>query len=225
MCKQCGCQCAQQCEKSSGGPRLNESAPDFEATTTQGVLRLSDYRDSWLILFSNPSDFTPVCTTEFIAFARIYPELQERGVELLGLCSDSIYAHIAWIRSMEEKFGVKISFPVISDPNKEVAALYGMVTPGGHPTETIRGVFIIDPKGILRAMTYYPRNVGRNTREILRLIDALQTCDKHQVATPANWEPGEKVIIPPPGTQDAAEKRQQEDYEYIDWYLCKKSVE
>ncbi len=206
-------------------PRLNEPAPEFEAVTTHGTIRLSDYRDSWLILFSHPADFTPVCTTEFLAFTEIYPELQKRGVELLGLSIDSVYSHIAWTRNIEEKLGVKIPFPIIADLNKEVATLYGMIQPGASKTETVRAVFIIDPKGILRAMIYYPLTTGRNMDEILRLIDALQTSDKHQVATPANWRPGDKVIVPPPTTAEMAEERVKAGYECVDWYLCKKSLE
>ena len=206
-------------------PRLNEPAPDFEAVTTHGVLRLSDYRDSWLILFSHPADFTPVCTTEFMAFTEIYPELQKRGVELLGLSIDSVYSHIAWTRNIEEKMGVKIPFPIIADLDKKVATLYGMIQPGESKTETVRAVFIIDPKGILRAMIYYPLSTGRNMDEILRLIDALQTSDNYQVATPANWRPGDKVIVPPPTTVEMAEERLKAGYECVDWYLCKKALD
>lgn len=227
MCKERGCNCECECcseHKVVGLPRLNEPAPAFEALTTHGVLRLSDYEGSWLILFSHPADFTPVCTTEFLAFAEIYPELQRRGVELLGLSIDSVYSHIAWVRNIEEKFGVKIPFPIIADLNKEVASLYGMVMPGESKTETSRCVFIIDPKGNLRAMIYYPLTTGRNMQEILRVIDALQTSDKHQVATPANWKPGDKVIVPPPKTQEEAEQRLNQGYECIDWYLCKKNL-
>lgn len=205
-------------------PRLNEPAPAFEAVTTHGVIRLSDYEGSWLILFSHPADFTPVCTTEFIGFAEIYPELQKRNVELLGLSVDSVYSHIAWVRNIEEKFNIKIPFPVIADLNKEVATLYGMVMPGESSTETSRCVFIIDPKGITRAMIYYPLTTGRNMQEILRVIDALQTSDKYQVATPANWKPGDKVIVPPPKTVEMAEERVKEGYECVDWYLCKKEL-
>lgn len=205
-------------------PRLNEPAPAFEAVTTHGVIRLSDYEGSWLILFSHPADFTPVCTTEFIGFAEIYPELQKRNVELLGLSVDSVYSHIAWVRNIEEKFNIKIPFPVIADLNKEVATLYGMVMPGESSTETSRCVFIIDPKGITRAMIYYPLTTGRNMQEILRVIDALQTSDKYQVATPANWKPGDKVIVPPPKTVEMAEERVKAGYECVDWYLCKKEL-
>jgi peroxiredoxin (alkyl hydroperoxide reductase subunit C) len=206
-------------------PRLNEPAPEFEAVTTHGMLRLSDFRDSWLILFSHPADFTPVCTTEFIAFAQIYPELKKRGVELLGLSVDSVYSHIAWVRNIEEKTGVKIPFPVIADLNKEVATLYGMIQPGASKTEAVRAVFFIDPKGILRAMIYYPLTTGRNMDEILRVIDALQTSDKYQVSTPANWRPGDKVIVPAPNTVEMAEERVKAPYEVIDWYLAKKTLE
>jgi peroxiredoxin (alkyl hydroperoxide reductase subunit C) len=205
-------------------PRLNEPAPDFEAETTHGTLRLSDFRDSWLILFSHPADFTPVCTTEFVAFAEIFPELQKRNVNLIGLSVDSIYSHIAWVRNIEEKLGIKIPFPVIADLNKVVASAYGMVQPGESTTEAVRCVFVIDPKGIIRLMLYYPLSTGRNMQEILRIIDALQTSDEAAVATPANWVPGEKVIIPPPTTQMEAEARVDASYEYTDWYLCKKEL-
>jgi peroxiredoxin 2/4 len=228
MCQNRDCECTCECCQGNriiGLPRLNEPAPAFEALTTQGVLRLTDYEGSWLILFSHPADFTPVCTTEFVAFTEIYPELQKRSVELIGLSIDSVYSHIAWVRNIEEKIGVKIPFPVIADLDKNVATLYGMIMPGASKTETSRCVFVIDPKGILRAMIYYPLTTGRNMEEILRLMDALQTSDKYQVATPANWRPGDKVIIPPPRTQEAAELRVTEGHEYVDWYLCKKSLE
>lgn len=207
-------------------PRLGSPAPDFEATTTHGVLKLEDYRGSWLILFSHPADFTPVCTTEFIGFAEIYPELKKRDVELLGLSIDSIYAHIAWVRNIEKNFSVKIPFPVIADLNKEVATAYGMVMPGESKTETSRCVFVIDPDGIVRAMIYYPLSTGRNMEEILRLIDALQATDKHKIATPANWKPGDKVIVPAPVTQEMAEERltKKNGFECTDWYFCKKSL-
>jgi len=207
-------------------PRLGEPAPAFEAPTTHGVLRLEDYRGSWLILFSHPADFTPVCTTEFIGFAKLYPELKKRNVELLGLSIDSVYSHIAWVRNIEANFAVKIPFPIIADLNKEVATAYGMVMPGESKTEAARCVFVIDPEGIVRAMIYYPLTTGRNMSEVLRLIDALQTTDKHKVATPADWKPGEKVIVPPPTTQELAEERasKKNGYECADWYFCKKQI-
>jgi peroxiredoxin (alkyl hydroperoxide reductase subunit C) len=160
-----------------------------------------------------------------MAFTEIYPELQKRGVELLGLSIDSVYSHIAWTRNIEEKMGVKIPFPIIADLDKKVATLYGMIQPGESKTETVRAVFIIDPKGILRAMIYYPLSTGRNMDEILRLIDALQTSDNYQVATPANWRPGDKVIVPPPTTVEMAEERLKAGYECVDWYLCKKALD
>jgi peroxiredoxin (alkyl hydroperoxide reductase subunit C) len=205
-------------------PRLGEPAPDFEAPTTHGTIRLEDYKGSWLVLFSHPADFTPVCTTEFMAFAEIYEELQKRGVELLGISVDSITSHIAWVRNVEEKAGVKIPFPIIADLNKEVAQRFGMVHPGQSKTETVRCVFVIDPNQIVRAMIYYPLTTGRNMAEILRLIDALQTTDQHGVATPANWKPGEMVIVPPPNTQEMAEERLKQGYECVDWYFCRKKL-
>jgi peroxiredoxin (alkyl hydroperoxide reductase subunit C) len=211
-------------EQAPSLPRLGQPAPPFEAVTTHGVIKLEDYKGSWLILFSHPADFTPVCTTEFIAFAEIYPELQKRGVELLGLSVDSVSSHIAWVRNVKEKTGVDIPFPIIADLNKEVATAYGMVHPGQSKTETVRCVFIIDDKQIIRAMLYYPLTTGRNMDEIVRLIDALQTSDANAVATPANWKPGDKVVVPPPNTQEMAEERKNQGYEYIDWYLCKKKL-
>jgi peroxiredoxin (alkyl hydroperoxide reductase subunit C) len=210
--------------KATALPRLGSPAPPFEAETTHGTLRLEDFKGGWLILFSHPADFTPVCTTEFLAFAKIAAELKKRNVELLGLSIDSTFSHIAWVRNIEEKFGVKIPFPVIADLNKEVATLYGMIMPGESKTETSRAVFVIDDKGIVRAMVYYPLTTGRNMEEILRLIDALQTTDQHGVATPANWRPGEKVIVPPPRTVEGAEARMKENYERKDWYFCQKSL-
>jgi peroxiredoxin (alkyl hydroperoxide reductase subunit C) len=205
-------------------PRLGAPAPTFEAATTHGTLRLEDFRGSWVILFSHPADFTPVCTTEFLAFAEIAPELKKRNVELLGLSIDSTYSHIAWVRNIEEKFGVKITFPIIADSDRKVATLYGMIMPGESQTETSRCVFVIDDKGILRAMIYYPLTTGRNMDEILRLIDALQTTDKYGVATPANWRPGDKVIVPPPKTTADAEERLKAGYECKDWYFCMKGL-
>ena len=205
-------------------PRLGDPAPDFEAVTSQGTIKLEDYKGSWLVLFSHPADFTPVCTTEFIAFAEIYEELQKRGVELLGLSVDSVSSHIAWVRNVEEKTGVKIPFPIIADLNKEVTLRYGMIHPGQSKTETVRCVFVIDPNQIVRAILYYPLTTGRNMDEILRLVDALQTTDEHKVATPANWRPGDMVVVPPPNTQEMAEERLKQGYECVDWYLCKKKL-
>ncbi len=205
-------------------PRLGMLVPLFQAETTHGTIRLEDFKGSWLILFSHPADFTPVCTTEFLAFAEIAPELKKRNVELMGLSIDSTYSHIAWLRNIEQNFKTRIPFPIIADLNKEVAGLYGMIMPGESKTETSRCVFIIDPNGIVRAMIYYPLTTGRNMDEILRVIDALQTTDKHGVATPANWRPGDKVIVPPPKTAEAAEERVKAGYECTDWYFCKREA-
>ncbi len=209
----------------AGLPRIGEPAPQFEAVTTQGVLQLADFRGSWVILFSHPADFTPVCTTEFVAFAEIYPELKRRGVELLGLSIDSVYAHIAWVRNIEQHFDIEIPFPVIADLDRRVATLYGMIMPGDSRTETSRCVFFIDPEGLIRAMIFYPLTTGRSMPEILRVIDALQLADRHHVATPANWLPGDKVIVPAPRTQEAAAERANDaKYDVIDWYLSKTAV-
>ncbi|HWA94802.1 MAG TPA: peroxiredoxin [Terracidiphilus sp.] len=213
-----------QAEISHTLPRLGSPAPSFEAITTYGKIRLEDFRGGWVVLFSHPADFTPVCTTEFMAFAALVPELRKRNVELLGLSIDSPTSHIAWVRNIKEKFDVDISFPIIADSNKEVATLYGMLMPGESNTETSRCVFVIDPAGVIRTMIYYPLTTGRNTDEIIRLIDALQTTDKHGVATPANWKPGDKVIVPPPSTVEEAEARVKAGYECADWYFCKKAV-
>ena len=194
-------------------PRLGEPAPAFECETTMGPIRLEDFQGNWLILFSHPADFTPVCTTEFVAFAQLAEEFRKMNVELMGLSIDSVFSHIAWVRNIEANFGVKVTFPVIADLDRRVATLYGMVMPGESKTETSRCVFIIDPKGILRAMIYYPLSTGRNMQEFIRLIRALQTTDEHGVATPANWQPGEPVIVPPPRTQELAEVRLTEGYD------------
>jgi len=207
-----------------GLPILGRKAPDFEALTTHGTLRLSDYQGMWLVLFSHPADFTPVCTTEFIAFSEIYDELNKRNVQLLGLSVDSVSSHIAWLRNIEEKMGVKIPFPVIADLNKELAKKYGMIHPDQSKTETVRCVFVIDPESKVRAMIYYPLTTGRNMKEILRLIDALQTTDKNKVATPGNWNPGDPVVVPAPTTVEQAEERLREGYDCKDWYLCKRKL-
>ncbi len=205
-------------------PILGRKAPDFEVLTTHGTLRLSDFEGSWLILFSHPADFTPVCTTEFIAFSKIYEKLKKRNTELLGLSVDSVSSHIAWMRNIEKKMRVKIPFPIIADLNKDVAKKYGMIHPEQSKTETVRCIFVIDPESKIRAMIYYPLTTGRNMKEILRLIDALQTTDEHKVATPANWKPGDPVVVPPPKTAEQAEERLKEGLKCKDWYLCLKAL-
>lgn len=206
-------------------PRIGETAPDFEAETTFGPLRLSDFRGSWLVFFSHPADFTPVCTTEFVEFARNAETFRELNCELLGLSIDGIFSHIEWTRNIERNFDVKISFPIVADMNASVASLYGMIMPGDSTTETSRCVFVIDPEGKIRATIYYPLTTGRNIKEIIRLIQALQTSDRHAVATPAGWKPGEKVIVPPPRSLEAAAERLERGYDCVDWYFCKKDLE
>ncbi len=209
-------------------PRLNEPAPDFEAQTTHGVKRLSDYSKAgkWVLLFSHPADFTPVCTTEFMAFSQLAPEFEKRNVQLLGLSVDSVPSHLAWVRDIEENLGVKVPFPVIADLDTKVARLYGMIHPGASATTAVRAVFIIDPNRILRAMVYYPLTTGRNMQEFLRVIDGLQATDKYSVSTPANWQPGDEVIVPAPGSAEAlqSEESKKGDYDYKRWYLRFKKI-
>ena len=200
-------------------PTLNRPAPDFEVKTTHGIRKLSDYRGRWLVLFSHPADVTPVCTTEFVAFARAYDAFQDLGCDLLGLSVDSTFSHIAWMRSMEQLFGVSVSFPIIEDISMKVAHAYGMIQPGASDTSTVRATFFIDPDGVLRAMVYYPMTNGRSIQEFLRVLEALQTSDEYGVATPENWHPGEDVIVPPPQTKQAAEERLATSKEARDWYL------
>ena len=205
-------------------PRLNEAAPDFDAVTTHGNKTLADYKGKWLVLFSHPADFTPVCTTEFMAFAKRHDEFQALNTELLGLSIDSHYSHLAWVRNIKEKFGVDIPFPIIADLDMKVAKSYGMIHPGAADTSAVRATFIIDDKGVLRAMVYYPMTNGRSIDEFVRLVAALQTSDREKVATPEGWHPGDKVIVPPPATAEAAEARMNEGYECTDWYFCTKDL-
>ncbi|AUB82848.1 peroxiredoxin [Candidatus Thiodictyon syntrophicum] len=206
-------------------PRLNEPAPAFDAPTTHGRKTLEDYLGKWLVLFSHPADFTPVCTTEFMGFARRHADFQAINCDLLGLSIDSHYSHIAWVRNIKEKFDVEIGFPIIADLSMQVAKSYGMIQPGASDTSAVRATFVIDPNGILRAMLYYPMSNGRSIDEILRLVRAMQTSDTNKVATPENWQPGDKVIVPPPGSvADANARVAAGDYECVDWYFCKKSL-
>ncbi len=203
---------------------LNGPVPDFEANSTHGPIKLSQWaKDKWVILFSHPADFTPVCTTEFVEFGKMFHEFEKRNVALIGNSIDSVYSHIAWTRNIEQNFGVKIPFPVIADLDQKVARLYGMVHVPSSVTAPVRCVFFIDPKRILRAMIYYPLNVGRNFDEILRVVDALQTVDKHGVSCPANWRPGEDVVVGAPVTSQAAEERvKSKELRVTDWYFSKK---
>jgi peroxiredoxin (alkyl hydroperoxide reductase subunit C) len=205
-------------------PRLNAPAPDFTAVTTHGVKSLSDYKGKWLVLFSHPADFTPVCTTEFTAFARAHEDFKALNCELLGLSIDSIFAHVAWVLNIKEKFGVDINFPIIEDLKMDVAQAYGMIHPGAADTQAVRATFFIDPEGILRAMVYYPMSNGRSIQEFLRLVKAMQTSDANQCATPESWQPGDAVIVPPPKTVEAAIARKGEGYTYTDWYFSKKDI-
>jgi peroxiredoxin (alkyl hydroperoxide reductase subunit C) len=205
-------------------PRLNEPAPAFKARTTHGEKSLADYKGKWLILFSHPADFTPVCTTEFMAFAKAADTFKAMNCELLGLSIDSLFSHLAWTRNIQEKFGVTIPFPIIEDIKMEVASAYGMVHPGAADTQAVRATFFIDPNGILRAMVYYPMSNGRSIPEFIRLLQALQTSDKHGVATPEGWTPGCEVIVPPPKTDADAAKRASEGYKTVDWYFSTKSL-
>jgi peroxiredoxin 2/4 len=205
-------------------PIIGELAPDFEAVTTHGPMKLSQFRGQWVILFSHPADFTPVCTTEFMAFAGVADDLAKLNAQLIGLSIDSVHSHLAWVRNVKEKMGVEIPFPIIADLDMKVAKLYGMLHPGQSSTATIRTVFFIDEKGFMRAMLYYPLSNGRYIPEIIRLLKALQVVDKHGVATPANWQPGDRVIVPAPKTTEDMERRMKEGYDCKDWYLCFKDL-
>ncbi len=202
-----------------GLPRLNAPAPAFSAKTTHGQRSLADYHGKWLVLFSHPSDFTPVCTTEFIGFAGVADELKAMNCELLGLSIDSIFSHIAWTRNIAEKFGVEIPFPIIEDIKMDVARAYGMIHEGASDTSAVRATFVIDPDGMLRAMLYYPMSNGRSIPEIVRLVTAMQASDANGVATPAGWQPGDNAIVPPPKTFADAATREGEGFTYTDWYF------
>jgi len=211
-------------ENTVGFPQLNARAPEFNAVTTSGPRKLDDYKGKWLILFSHPADFTPVCTTEFIGFAKHFDKFQSMNCELLGLSIDSLFSHLAWMRNIQEKFGTTIPFPIIEDIKMDVARAYGMIHPGAADTQAVRATFFIDPKGVLRAMVYYPMSNGRSIEEFVRLLEAMQTSDANSVATPEGWTPGCKVIVPPPKTAAAAEARASEGYDTIDWYYSTKSL-
>ena len=208
-----------------GIPRIGEPAPDFTAVTTQGEITFSKWQGSdWVVLFSHPADFTPVCTTELTELQKRKKEFDERGVKLIGLSIDSIHSHLAWRENIREKLDTVITYPLIADLNMAVASKYGMIHPGASATATVRAVFFIDPKHVIRALVYYPMSAGRNVDEMLRLLDAMQTADKHAVATPVNWKKGEKCIVPPPKTEADVEDRRKSDHEKVDFYLMKKSV-
>ncbi|MBN1767245.1 MAG: peroxiredoxin [Prolixibacteraceae bacterium] len=206
-------------------PRIGDKAPDFEAVTTYGNIKLSDYnKDSWVILFSHPADFTPVCTTEMTGFAVNSEEFKNMNTKLMGLSIDSIHSHMAWVNNVKKNTGVLFNFPIIEDISMKVSKMYGMLQPNESATAAVRAVFFIDPKGIIRLIMYYPLNVGRNMDEIKRVLIALQTSDKHGVALPLDWKPGEKVIVPPPKTVEAMEEREKSSYEMVDFYLAKRDL-
>lgn len=208
-------------------PRIGDKAPDFKAVTTQGVIQFSDFnKGSWVILFSHPADFTPVCTTEMSGFAAEQESFFEKhNTKLMGLSIDSIHSHIAWVDSVKKNSGVYFQFPIIADLDMKVAKLYGMLQPNESETAAVRAVFFIDPKGAIRLIMYYPLNVGRNMHEIKRALLALQTSDENKVAMPLNWEPGAKVIVPAPKTLADYEARLADTtLEKTDWYLAKKSI-
>jgi peroxiredoxin 2/4 len=207
-------------------PRIGDKAPDFEANTTHGPLQFSAYaKDSWVILFSHPADFTPVCTTELSEFAKEGPWFAARNTKLMGESIDSIHSHVAWVQNVREHTGVYLDFPIIADIDMKVALLYGMLHENTSATASVRAVFFIDPKGIIRLIMYYPLNVGRNMDEIKRVLEAMQTADTHGCALPVNWRKGDAVIVPPPKTLKELDARLADDsLEKIDFYLAKKKL-
>lgn len=185
-------------------PMLHDKAPDFSARTTMGDRALSGYRGKWVLLFSHPADFTPVCTSEFVAFANAADDFSALGCELLALSVDSLFSHLAWIRSIREQFDVVVPFPIIEDPSMAIARAYGMLAPNAPDAALVRAVFVIDPEGMIRALSWYPMTTGRNVAELLRLVAALRMTDRHDVSTPEGWQPGQDVILHPPLTAEAA---------------------
>jgi peroxiredoxin (alkyl hydroperoxide reductase subunit C) len=183
---------------------IGSPAPRFSTRTTMGDRALDDYRGRWLVFFSHPADFTPVCTSEFVAFSKLYPEFRKLGCDLLALSVDSLFSHIAWVRSIKERFGVSVPFPITEDPSMAIAAAYGMIHPDARDASTVRATFVIDPEGIIRAMVWYPMSTGRSVSEILRLVQAVQTADKEAASTPEGWQPGDDLIEPAPLTLEAA---------------------
>jgi peroxiredoxin 2/4 len=207
-------------------PKIGDPAPEFTAQTTQGEVTLSAWQEGkWVVLFSHPADFTPVCSTELTEFGRRYKEFEQRGVKLIGISVDSIHSHLAWHQNLSKILGVTLPYPIIADSTRAVSELYGMIHPGASATVTVRALFIIDPKRVVRALIYYPLNIGRNVDEVLRVVDALQTADKNGVACPVNWKPGDKVIVPPPKTEkEVADRLALQNVERLDFYLTKKSL-
>ena len=207
-------------------PRIGDKAPDFEALTTTGKMKFSDYEPGkWKVLFSQPADFTPVCTTEMSGFAENQSVFDGLNTALVGLSIDSIHSHLAWVNNVREKTGVYFQFPIIADLDMKVSKLYGMLQPNESETAAVRAVFFIDPYHKIRLIMYYPLNVGRNMDEIIRALKALQFSDKNKVAIPLNWQPGDKVIVPPPKTLAEMDARIADNsIEKIDFYLAKKQL-
>lgn len=213
-------------------PRIGDKAPSFKAVTTQGEINFPDqYAGSWVILFSHPADFTPVCTSEFMTFATMMPQFETYNCKLVGLSVDGLYSHIAWLRTIKEKIqykgmkDVEVTFPLIEDITMEVATKYGMMQPGESSTKAVRAVFVIDPKGIVRTVLYYPLSLGRNFDEILRIVIGLQTADAFSIATPADWRPGDDVIVPTAGSCGVAKERMEtKDLTCHDWFFCTKKL-
>jgi len=207
-------------------PRIGDKAPNFKAKTTKGDIELHDFaNDKWIVLFSHPADFTPVCTTEMSGFALRKDEFSDLNTELLGLSIDSIHAHLGWVNNVREKTGVYFDFPIIADIDMKVSKLYGMLQPNESETAAVRAVFFIDPNKKIRLVMYYPLNVGRNMNEILRALEALQTSDEFGVAMPLDWKKGDKVIIPPPkNLEEMNERLEDTSCERTDFYLCKKDL-
>ena len=211
-------------------PKIGENAPSFKAKTTQGDINFpEDFKGKWVILFSHPADFTPVCTTEFMTFASMEEEFKALNTQLIGLSVDSLFAHIAWLRRIKEKIkwngleNVEVKFPVIEDITMEVANKYGMISPTQSNTQAVRAVFFINPEGIIKTIMYYPSSLGRNFDEIKRVLQGLQKAEKDSVALPANWRPGDDVIVPPAGSCGVAKERVEntpEDMYCLDWFLC-----
>jgi len=221
-------------EKTFSMPRIGDKAPEFKAVTTQGQINFpGDYSGSWVILFSHPADFTPVCTSEFMTFASMADRFEKANTKLVGLSVDGLYSHIAWLRTIKEKIeykgmkNVEVKFPLIEDITMEVATKYGMMMPGESNTKAVRAVFVIDPKGIIRTIIYYPLSMGRNFEELYRVILALQTADAFSVATPADWQPGDDVIVPTAGSCGVAKERMEskEDIKCYDWFFCTKKLD
>ena len=215
-------------------PRIGDKAPEFKAVTTQGPIHFpNDYKGSWSILFSHPADFTPVCTSEFMTFATMEEQFAEANCKLVGLSIDGLYSHIAWLRTIKEKIeykgmkDVEVKFPLIEDISMDVATLYGMIQPNEDTTKAVRAVFFVDPEGVIRAIIYYPLSLGRNFDELYRVIIALQAADEFGVATPADWRPGDDVIVSPAGSCGTAENRmsgKEEGVDCKDWFFCTKKI-